>query len=213
MEFFGYKFSNHHDHLKETMEKAGICFLHAPLFHPAMKSIAPIRKELGVKTFFNMLGPLVNPSRPNVQMIGVFNLELARLYYYLFQDSGTRYLILHSLDGYDEISLTNDIKIFSNQGESVLNSSQFVPKPLHPEQVLGGKTLEESAKIFIQILEGAGTEAQTQVVLANSAMAIRCFNPEKPIESALEEARSSLHEKRAFHSFRKLIEMNKIQQG
>lgn len=211
MEYFGFRFTNHEDHLKETLDKTGICFLHAPLFHPAMKSIAPIRRELGVKTFFNMLGPLVNPAKPKVQMVGVFNLELARIYHHLFQESDSRYIILHSLDGYDEISLTDDIKIFSNQGEYILDHTLFTSKALESAKVKGGNTMEESADIFLKILEGNGTEAQTQVVLANTAMAISCYYPEKPLGTALEEARNSLHGKKALNSFRKLLEINKNQ--
>lgn len=211
LEYFGFRFSNREDHLKETLDKVGICFLHAPMFHPAMKSIAPIRRELGVKTFFNMLGPLVNPARPNVQMIGVFNLELARIYHHLFQDSESRYLILHSLDGYDEISLTDDIKIYSDRGESILDYQQLSRTRLLAEQIKGGSTMEESAQIFMHILEGKGTDAQAEVVIANSAVAISCYCPEKSIETALEEARISLMGKKALGRFQKLLEINKNQ--
>jgi len=211
MEYFGFRFTNKKDLIEESMEKTGICFLHAPLFHPAMKSIAPIRRELGIKTFFNMLGPLVNPCRPNIQMIGVFNLELARLYYHLFQESGGRYVILHSLDGYDEISLTHTVKIFQNQGESILDPLLFHSRVFHPEEVAGGKSMEESAGLFMKILNGEGTEAQSRVVLANTAMAITCIKPEKSLEEALQEAEISLKDKRALERFNKLLEVNLAQ--
>src|ERR1051325_10004176 len=119
LEYFGYKFTNDVDELKRCLDRANICFMHAPLFHPAMKNVAPIRKELGVKTFFNMLGPMVNPAFPKKQLVGVFNLELARQYGYLYQQSEKEFLILHSLGGYDEVSLTGPFKYFYNGGEEM----------------------------------------------------------------------------------------------
>ncbi len=211
LEYFGYKFTDNVDHIHESIEKTGICFLHAPLFHPAMKSIAPIRMELGVKTFFNMLGPLVNPSRPKTQMIGVFSLELARLYHHLFQHSNIKYYILHSLDGYDEISLTHDIRYFNWEGEGILESREFVQKPLLPSQIQGGKTLKESADMFYAILDGKGTEAQNAVVVANAAMAIRCLWPDKTIPEAMEESLRSLVRKKAKHRFSQFLELNESQ--
>jgi anthranilate phosphoribosyltransferase len=120
MEFYGYEFTNDRDTLLKQLENAGICFLHAPLFHPAMKAVAPIRRELGLKTFFNMLGPMVNPSFPKNQLTGVFNLETARLYNYIYQRTDKNYSIVYSLDGYDEISLTSAFKIISNHEEQLL---------------------------------------------------------------------------------------------
>eukprot|EP01035_Chromulina_nebulosa_P000209 gene209-304_t len=110
MEQLGYKFKNNSEALKREVEEANICFLHAPLFHPALKAVGAIRKNLGVRTFFNMLGPMVNPASPAYQLVGVYNLEMARIYNYLLQQTGKAFTIIHSLDGYDEISLTNDTK-------------------------------------------------------------------------------------------------------
>src|SRR5690606_13671704 len=116
--------TNDGDLLKKMVEKAGICFLHAPLFHPAMKNVAPIRKELGVKTFFNMLGPMVNPAFPNKQMVGVYSLDLARLYGYLYQNINKKFMIIHSLDGYDEVSLTSPFKAIDENGERIIDPEE-----------------------------------------------------------------------------------------
>src|SRR6201992_4109630 len=131
MEFLGYQFTNESDKLNKGLDKANICFLHAPLFHPAMKTVAPIRRELGVKTFFNMLGPMVNPAKPKNQMVGVFNLELARIYAYLYQKSDIKYTILNALDGYDEVSLTCDFKTFSANGEHINTIQELGFEKLH----------------------------------------------------------------------------------
>src|SRR6267154_633123 len=125
LEYFGYKFTNNKDELKRSLDRANICFIHAPLFHPAMKNVAPIRKELGVKTFFNMLGPMVNPAFPRNQIVGVFSLELARVYAYLYQKSAKNYTILHALEGYDEVSLTCDFKTFTKSGERINSISDL----------------------------------------------------------------------------------------
>ena len=172
MEYLGVKFSNNESFLKRCIDEAGICILHAPLFHPAMKNVAPIRKELAVKTFFNMLGPMVNPSFPKNQIVGVFSLELARIYGYLYQNSNKNFTIIHSLDGYDEISLTGATKIISNSKEKLIEPKNFGLSILTKEQIKGGVSIESSAKIFLNVLAGKGTNAQNQVVCANSAIAI-----------------------------------------
>jgi anthranilate phosphoribosyltransferase len=172
MAYFGYQFTNEMGQIRKGLDDAGICFLHAPLFHPAMKNVAPIRKDLGVKTFFNMLGPMVNPSFPKKQLVGVFSLELARLYGYLYQEMEGRFSILYALDGYDEISLTGPFKIISNVGEKVLYPENLGLPQLSPDSILGGETVEESAKIFENILKGKGTLPQNSVVLANAAAAL-----------------------------------------
>ena len=206
MEHFGYKFSNDNGKLKNELEKAGICFLHAPLFHPAMKTVAPIRKALKVKTFFNMLGPIVNPAFPKYQLVGVFSLDLARLYSYLFQRTDKKFSIIFNLDGYDEVSLTDDFKCISNTNEQILSPEIFGFNKIQPETILGGKTIEEAAVIFKNVLEGQGTEEQNKVVLANSSLAIKCFNPDISIEDCLMQAKESLQSKKALNSFKKLIE-------
>ncbi len=182
MEFLGIKFSNEADFLKKSIDEAGICVLHAPLFHPAMKNVAPIRKELAVKTFFNMLGPMVNPAFPTNQMVGVFNLELARMYGYLYQNTDKNFTILHALDGYDEISLTGATKTISNSSEGILNPEDFGVSSVKKAQIIGGQTIEESARIFMNILEGKGAEAQNNVVCANAGIAIATVNGVNPKE-------------------------------
>jgi len=191
MENLGVKFSNNADYLKKCIEEAGICILHAPLFHPAMKNVAPIRKELAVKTFFNMLGPMVNPSFPKNQLVGVFNLELARMYSYLYQNTSTNFTILHSLDGYDEISLTGNTKTITNQMEALLKPEDFGVAPLSASSIQGGSTIEESAMIFQNIIAGKGTKAQNDVVCANAGMAIATVNLLTPKEG-FELAKESL---------------------
>lgn len=208
MEHLGIKFSNDTDFLKRCIDKAGICVLHAPLFHPAMKEVAPIRKALAVKTFFNMLGPIVNPSFPKNQMVGVFNLELARIYNYLLQDSGKNYKVLHSLDGYDEISLTGQVKMISNNGEDLIHPNQIGFKQLTPQSIYGGETVEEAANIFVDVLINEGTKAQEEVVIANSAFAINCFEPNKSFEDCKAIAIDSLKSGRAFSTLKKLTTNN-----
>jgi anthranilate phosphoribosyltransferase len=208
MEFLGYRFVNDQDKLKQSLEQAGICFLHAPLFHPAMKNVAPIRRELGVKTFFNMLGPMVNPAQPQNQIVGVYSLELARLYAYLYQQSNKNYTILHALEGYDEISLTCDFKTFSNTGEQIHQIEGLGFERIDAQSISGGSTVEESAKIFKMILNGKGTIAQNNVVLCNAAMAIKTIQQEKSFADCFYEAEISLNQGNALKSFNKLIELS-----
>lgn len=172
MEHLGIRFSNEQDFLQNCIEKAGICVLHAPLFHPAMKHVAPIRRDLGFKTFFNMLGPLVNPSKPNKQMVGVFNLELQRIYRYVLEDTNQQYSIIHALDGYDEVSLTGDTKVVSNSGIATINATSFGIEKLKASQIGGGDSVDAAADIFMRVLQGKSTDAQKQVVCANAGIAI-----------------------------------------
>ncbi len=205
MESLGVKFTNDKDILRKNIEEAGICFLHAPLFHPAMKHVAPIRKELGVKTFFNMLGPMVNPTFPKNQVVGVFSLELARLYSYLYQKSERNYIILHSLDVYDEISLTSPFKMISRKAEKIVEPSDMGFETVKPEELAGGTTVEESANIFMKVLGGAGTVAQNNVVIANAIMAIQCCYPELMIYECKAIATESLLSGKALKVLNKLI--------
>ncbi len=202
---FGYEFTEDIGKIRKSLDEAGICFLHAPLFHPAMKNVAPIRKELGVKTFFNMLGPMVNPSFPKKQLVGVFSLELARLYAYLYQEHEGNFSILHALDGYDEISLTGDFKMISNSGEKLLSPESIGLPKITPESILGGDTVEESARIFDSILKGKGTNSQNAVVLANAAAALVTADLELGFESALEKAKDSLYGGNALKVFNALV--------
>ena len=192
MEYFGYKFINDADKLKHQMDKAGFIFMHAPLFHPAMKTVGPIRRDLGMKTFFNLIGPLVNPSNPQNQIAGVFDLETVRLYTYLFQQTGKQFSVVYSLDGYDEISLTGDFKVVSNFDDLLLSPEKIGLPRLKQEQLFGGNTVAEAASIFKTILEGEGTEAQNSTVFINAGLAIRTMHPTKSIEQCIEEAKSSL---------------------
>ena len=208
MEILGVKFSNDNAYLEKCIDQAGICILHAPLFHPAMKNVGPIRKELAVKTFFNMLGPMVNPSFPQNQLVGVFNLELARMYSYLYQNTTTNFTILHSLDGYDEISLTGNTKTISNAMEEMLKPEDFGASILTQSEIQGGTTIEESAKLFMNIIEGKGTEAQNNVVCANAGMAIATVNSLSPIQG-FEIAKESLLSGKAHLALNKLQQLSK----
>lgn len=203
MEALGIKFTNDVDFLKKSIEKANIAILHAPLFHPAMKQVAPIRKELGVKTFFNMLGPMVNPSFPKNQMVGVFSLELARMYAYLYQNTPTNYTIIHGLDGYDEISLTNDTKVISYTMEKIVTTKDFNLDTIKEIEIYGGKSIEESATLFQNILHGKGTKSQNDVVCANAALAIATVKNCSILEG-LELAKESLSSGKALEKLQLL---------
>ena len=205
MEYLGYNFTNDTGVLRSNVENAGICFLHAPLFHPAMKAVAPIRKELGVKTFFNMLGPMVNPSKPKYQMVGVFSLELARLFAYLYQKEDKKYTILHALDGYDEISLTCDFKTYTNKGEHLHSLSSLGFQKMDPKKISGGSSVAESATIFQSVLKGEATTEQNNVVLCNAATAIKTINSDDSFADCFSQAEESLFSKRALNSFKKLL--------
>lgn len=205
LEYLGYKFTNDESILKKQLEETNFCMMHAPLFHPAMKNVAPIRTELGVKTFFNMLGPIVNPSKPKNQMVGVFNLELARVYNYLFQNSDKNFKIIHSVDGYDEISLTNSFKHISNQGESIISPKEIGFSYLNETDIYGGTSIKDAAKIFTDIIENKGTVAQNNVVIANAAFAIQCFEPEKSLTDCQSIALESLKSEAALNTFKKII--------
>lgn len=207
MEFFGYKFSVDSDRLKNELDKAGICFLHAPFFNPAMKNVAPVRKSLRVKTFFNMLGPMVNPSFPQNQLIGVFSLEVARLYNYIYQDSGKKFSIIHSLDGYDEISLTSPFKAYTNQWERTISPDDVGMNKVIPRDIYGGETVGDAAEIFMQVLNGSCSESKRNAVLANAAFAIYTIDNTFTLEDALSVARESLSSGKALSAFKTLIDL------
>lgn len=206
IEYFGYKFTNDVKEIERKIDKAGICFLHAPLFHPAMKEVAPIRRQMGVKTFFNMLGPMVNPAKVQRQLVGVFSLELARLYGYLYQQSGKQFAIVHSLDGYDEISLTGKFKLITNESEQILEPNHLNFRQLDPKELAGGNTVEAAAKIFETILKGEGTTAQNNAVTANAGLAIRCAHPDKSLEETIQIAKEALLSGAALKAFKTFIE-------
>ncbi|MFN8341829.1 MAG: anthranilate phosphoribosyltransferase [Cyclobacteriaceae bacterium] len=211
LEYFGYKFTNDREALARSLDSANIFFMHAPLFHPAMKNVAPIRRELGVKTFFNMLGPMVNPAFPSRQIVGVFSLELARQYGYLYQQTDKRFLILHDTAGYDEISLTAPFKCFTNEGERVWTPADLGLTRIKPEAIAGGDSVEASAKIFMEILEGRGTQAQNDVVVANAGMALYCADGHRDLAGSLARARESLMSGAARNAFRKLMDLSAAQ--
>jgi anthranilate phosphoribosyltransferase len=205
MEQLGYKFKNDKDSLKKEVEETNICFLHAPMFHPALKTVGPIRKNLGMRTFFNMLGPMVNPASPKFQLVGVYSLEMARVYNYLLQQGNSAFTIIHGLDGYDEISLTNDTKVITNKGERIMTPEQLGKRAVTPADIYGGSSVEEAAKLFTKILKGEGSWAQNAVVLANAAMALHCTGNHSTYEQAYAEAVDSLESGKAYATFKKLI--------
>lgn len=205
MEQLGYKFSNDISKLKREIEETNICFLHAPLFHPALKTVGPIRKNLAMRTFFNMLGPMANPANPSFQLVGVYNLEMARIYNYLLQLEEKPFTIIHSLDGYDEISLTNDTKVITNEGESIMTPEQLGKRMVSTQDISGGNSVEEAAKIFTTILKGEGSWAQNAVVLANAAMALHCTGKYKNYDDAFNAAIESLESGKANECLVKLV--------
>ena len=208
MEHLGIKFSNDSDFLKRSMDEVGMCVLHAPLFHPAMKNVAPIRRELGVKTFFNMLGPMVNPAFPQNQLVGVFNLELARMYGYLYQKGDKKFTILHALDGYDEISLTGPTKAITNDTEMMLEPTDFGVQAHLQKDIYGGDSISASAKIFLDVISGNGTTPQNNVVCANAGMAIATVKGLTP-QQGFDEAKESLLSGKALEKLKKLQEISK----
>ena len=212
LENLGIRFTNDTEFLKQSLDTSGICVLHAPLFHPAMKHVGQIRKELAVKTFFNMLGPMVNPSFPKNQMVGVFNLETARMYAYLYQNTDVNFAIIHSLDGYDEISLTCPTKIITNNSEGIFDATDFGISALAQSDIIGGHTIDSSAKIFMDILHGNGTVAQNNVVSANAALAISTVNGCSLLEG-FELAKESLFSGKAHKSLAVLQELSKNYNG
>src|SRR5579863_874654 len=205
MECLGYKFKNDSSQLKKEVEEANICFLHAPLFHPALKTVGPIRKNLGVRTFFNMLGPMVNPAFPKFQLVGVYNLEMARIYNYLLQQTEGTFTIIHSLDGYDEISLTNDTKVITKDGDKIMTPEQLGKRMVAASDISGGATVEEAAKIFLKILKGDGTWSQNAVVLANAAMALHCTGNYREYDDAYYAVVESLESGKAHNVLQQLM--------
>jgi anthranilate phosphoribosyltransferase len=208
LEHHGVKFSADTDRLRRSLEESGVCYLHAPFFSPALKSVAPVRKALAVRNFFNMLGPLVNPTLPKYQLLGVYNLKLMRLYNYIAENEGISCTIVHSLDGYDEISLTSPFKVMGPEGESVLTPAALGLPAARQEDLSGGDTVADAAKIFDAVLEGRAGEAQENCVVTNAAFAIRTLRPDISITDAIEQARESIRSGAAIASFRKFVELN-----
>lgn len=204
----GYKPTNEADILRRQLEQTNMCFLHAPLFHPAMKEVVPVRKQLGIRSFFNMLGPLVNPLQPKYQLLGTSSLELARIYQYIMQETERRFSIVFALDGYDEISLTGRFSLRTNEGEQVLHPEDLGLEKIKPQALYGGETPEEAANIFLGVLRNEATSAQKAVVTANAGLAIHCINPEKSTADCIAEATESIESGRALKGFEKLLTLN-----
>jgi anthranilate phosphoribosyltransferase len=201
MEFLGARFTSDTEILQKQMDASGLCFLHAPLFHPAMKYVGPIRRELGLKTFFNMLGPLVNPAFPVRQLTGVFNLELARMYGYLSQASGRKLTIVHDLNGYDEVSLTGPVKVISPVKDVMVTPEELGLPRLQPEEIASGETVEDSAHLLVRVLKNEGTVAQKSVVLANAGLALSLTGDLNDWKEGIEKARHSIDSGAAWNSF------------
>ena len=192
LKYFGYEFTNDRDALMRSLDRANFCFFHAPFFHPAMKAVGPVRRSLGVKTFFNMLGPLTNPAQPKYQLFGTFSMELSRLYQYILQENEKQFAVVYALDGYDEISLTSNFNVRTHFNEKMW-SPQDVGMPIYQQKDLhGGESVEEAAKIFQSVLEGTSTAAQRDVVVANAGMAIQCIKSEQSLDDCLAEAKESI---------------------
>ncbi|MBK7476366.1 MAG: anthranilate phosphoribosyltransferase [Haliscomenobacter sp.] len=204
----GYKFTNDQDTLRRQLDTANMCFLHAPLFHPALKAVVPVRRQLGTKTFFNMLGPLVNPVQPRFQLFGTFSMELLRMYQYIMQQSGRRFAIVYALDGYDEVSLTGDFKICTNDSERILSPRELGFALVKQSDLHGGDTAQEAGDIFLQVLQDKATPAQKNAVLANAGLAIQVVRPERSLEDCIAEARESVESGRAYQLLRKLLEIS-----
>jgi anthranilate phosphoribosyltransferase len=208
MEYHGIKFTRDIDLMRCSLDECNMAYLHAQFFNPALKIVAPVRKNLAVRTFFNMLGPLVNPTLPKRQMLGVYNLKLARLYYYLYQQTGTDFTVVNSLDGYDEISLTSEFKCFDNRGETIYAPEQLGFKRAEENALYGGATVGEAAAIFDGVLENRATEMQKNAVVANAAFAVRTINPDLDIAECIDIARDSLDSGKAWKAFKKFVEIN-----
>ena len=207
LEYFGAKFTTNEEVIKRSLDQAGFSYLHAPFCNPAMKNVAPVRKNLGVRTFFNVLGPLISPVRPHYQCLGVYNLKMMRLYNYIYQNLGVQYSIVHSLDGYDEVSLTDTCKIMNNSGEHVFTPEQMGFKTLQQEQLWGGESVDDAAKIFMNILDNKATDAQRDAVIINTAIAIQTRCADKSLEICKLEASEALKSGKAKQAFEKFIEV------
>lgn len=208
MEQHSVRFTTDVDRLRRSLDGCNLAYLHAPLFNPAMKAVAGVRKALGVRTLFNVLGPLVNPVRPKYQLLGVYNLPLLRLYNYVAQADGQTLCVAHSLDGYDEISLTAPFKVADGGMEHVFRAEDFGLTTVQPADLYGGNTPVEACRIFDAVMHGTATSAQREVVAVNAAFAIRTRCPEKTVEDCLNEAFTALDSGRALDTLNHFIRLN-----
>lgn len=208
MELHGVKFTNDAQRLIRSIENCNMAYLHAPLFNPAMKTVAAIRKALGVRTLFNLLGPLINPCLPAYQLLGVADLPQMRLYTNTLQRLGIGFAVVNNLDGYDEISLTDEFKVMTNRYETIYRPADLGFSIARQEELYGGDTPQEAARIFDNVLENRATKAQTDCVLINASFAIQAVEPMKRIEECVAIAHESLESGKALKTFRKFIELN-----
>jgi anthranilate phosphoribosyltransferase len=206
LEHLGYQFTNDSDEINRRLDRSNMIFLHAPLFHPAMKAVGPVRRALGMKTFFNMLGPLVNPARPKRHFLGVFDMNLARLYQYILQEDAEIFAVVYNLDGFDEISLTDQFSYRTTDTELFLSPEALGFESIQAEALHGGDTVPEAATIFMNILKGEGTPEQRNVIYANAGLAIHRFNPARSFEDCIEEARESLDGGKALVCLKKALD-------
>jgi anthranilate phosphoribosyltransferase len=211
LEHHGVKFTADIDRLRRSLEGSGVAYLHAPFFSPALKSVGPVRKALAVRTFFNMLGPLVNPTLPRYQLLGVYNLKMMRLYSYIAQQEGINCTVVHSLDGYDEISLTGPFKVASASGEKVYTPADLGFTPATEAELWGGDTVAQASAIFDSVLGGTSTAAQRDCVVANAAFAMTTLDSSLPIAEAVAQARESIASGRALQAFKKFVKLNSDQ--
>lgn len=208
LEHLGAVFTNKNDKLAKSIEESGVAFLHAPLFNDAMKTVAPIRKSLGIRTIFNMVGPLVNPAKPSYQLLGVYNLPLLRMYHYTMQNSSNPFAIVHSLDGYDEISLTDSFKIITNKGENLYTPEMVGFAKNREEELHGGESIAEAAQLFVNVLKGKALQSQMNAVVINATFAIRLKEPNKPLEECISIAQESISSGRAYQALTKFLKLN-----
>jgi anthranilate phosphoribosyltransferase len=208
MEQHGVKFTKDVSMLERCLDEINIAYLHAPFFNDALKVVAPVRKALGVRTFFNMLGPVVNPIKPKRSVLGVFNLKMARMYYYMYQQTDCDFSIIHGLDGYDEISLTGDFKVVSRQGEKIYSPEELNFERCDEADLDGGSTPEHASGIFDQVINNTATTAQKNAVIANSAIAIQTINQHLSMEECIAQARESIDSGRTKETFKRFLEYN-----
>ncbi len=208
MEQHGVRFHSDEDRLRKSLDECNLAYLHAPMFNSAMKAVATIRRDLGVRSFFNMLGPLINPAEPKNQLLGVYNLAMQRMYSYILQRNETNFAVVHSLDGCDEISLTAPFKVCATSGERIYTPEELGFTVAKEQELYSGDTIEQAAAIFDSVLEGKSTAAQRGCVVANAAFAINTMSPEKSITESVEIAEETIRSGRALSTFKRFIELN-----
>ncbi len=199
LEALGYTFSNNSEHLNKDLEDHNICFLHAPLFHPTMKKVAPIRKKLGVRTIFNSLGPLVNPVQPTYQLTGTYSLELARLYQHILKEDRTDFRVVYGMDCFDEITLTDSTRVLGKNSDEILDHTTFAVEKTQSEELFSGTTIEQAAQIIKSILSGKGTPVQNNVIAANVATSLQLFEPGSSLSYHFQKALDHIQSGKGIH--------------